>query len=136
MEFNTNGDLKKAGAIILHPTDSQKIALIYRWSIKDRSFPKGHMESGENPLESCLREVKEETGLDVDVIKELPEMRYSNEFAKSIVIYMFLVKAKTEDFKLEHQDDRLEWVDIKDVKDRLSYQNLKDYFDKILPEIL
>ena len=31
-------------------------------------FPKGHMEQGETEIETALREVKEETGLDVTII--------------------------------------------------------------------
>ena len=32
-------------------------------------FPKGHMESGESELETAIRELKEETGVDVKVIQ-------------------------------------------------------------------
>ena len=33
-------------------------------------FPKGHMESGESELETAIRELKEETGVDVKVIQD------------------------------------------------------------------
>ena len=35
----------------------------------DVGFPKGHMESGESELETAIRELKEETGVDVKAIQ-------------------------------------------------------------------
>ena len=35
----------------------------------DIGFPKGHMEPGESELETAIRELKEETGVDVKVIQ-------------------------------------------------------------------
>ena len=55
-------------------------------------FPKGHMEPGETETETALREVKEETGLDVSVRRLIgvytdPDIIYPNgDQAQSIVI--------------------------------------------------
>ena len=40
-------------------------------------FPKGHLESGETPDQAAVREVREETGLDVRVIRSLGATRYA-----------------------------------------------------------
>ena len=48
-----------------------KIVTITRNGIPD--LPKGHIEKGENPEQSALREVEEETGISkLHIIKELP----------------------------------------------------------------
>ena len=44
------------------------------------NLPKGHLEKGESSLEACIRECKEETGIDIyedEYVTELEPMRYS-----------------------------------------------------------
>jgi len=39
-------------------------------------FPKGHLESGERPEDAAVREVREETGLDIRIVRPLGTTRY------------------------------------------------------------
>jgi len=40
------------------------------------SFPKGHGESSEQPLDACIRELKEETGINLKGITPDDELRF------------------------------------------------------------
>ena len=40
-------------------------------------FPKGHLEAGETPEQAAVREVREETGLDIRIIRSLGSTRYA-----------------------------------------------------------
>jgi 8-oxo-dGTP pyrophosphatase MutT (NUDIX family) len=125
--------LEKAGAIVLSAKNKANIALLYRSRESDWSFPKGHIEQGENPMEAMIREIKEETGLDVEVVKELPEHFYTSPNEGEIVNKMFLVVSKDDSkLKTEYEGDKLEWVSLDKVNEKLSYKNLKDYFDLVL----
>jgi 8-oxo-dGTP pyrophosphatase MutT (NUDIX family) len=42
-----------------------------RWQL-----PKGHLETGETPLEAAVREVREETGVTGRIVAELPGVEY------------------------------------------------------------
>jgi 8-oxo-dGTP pyrophosphatase MutT (NUDIX family) len=53
------------------------------------SFPKGHGESGEAPLDACLRELNEETGVDLSGIKPDDELRF-----KAGTYFVFYLKEK------------------------------------------
>jgi ADP-ribose pyrophosphatase YjhB (NUDIX family) len=64
-----NGDLRVGCSAIIFDETRQKVLLTRR---KDNSLwclPGGHMESGESVEECCLREVLEETGLQVRVVR-------------------------------------------------------------------
>jgi mutator protein MutT len=54
-------------------------------------FPGGGIEPGEDPLQTAIREVKEETNLDVEVLKLLPEVVSNfftdNDFHVLIISY-------------------------------------------------
>lgn len=129
---------EKSGAIILNK-DCNKILLLFRGNrgdFNDWTFPKGHIEENENKLEAMTREVKEETGLDVDIIKVLPNLEYVTDKNEKCIVYFYLVKSKNDLYlKLEHKEDFLEWVYIEDVINKLSYNNLKEYF-KLVKDLI
>jgi 8-oxo-dGTP pyrophosphatase MutT (NUDIX family) len=69
-----------AGFVIFRRTqDGIKYLLLYKrgqyWN-----FPKGHFELGENSLDTALRETKEETGIDKNDMRILPEFRAYEKF--------------------------------------------------------
>lgn len=64
-EFSAGGVLLKDGEVLLikNPSDV--------WT-----FPKGLVESGENPEETAIREVSEETGVKGKIVAPIGEIRY------------------------------------------------------------
>ena len=57
---------KSCGAIVFTQENGVRQYVIIRETYESAyGFPKGHMEAGETERETALREVKEETGLDV-----------------------------------------------------------------------
>lgn len=122
----------KAGAIILSSVDKNKIAILYSSKQNDYSFPKGHVESGENVMQTMLREVKEETGLDIKIIQTLPDINYITPSGEAVLIKMFLVESEDDSkLKPEFDKDNVEWVPINAVAEKLSYNNLKEYFNSV-----
>lgn len=126
---NSSVPLEKAGAIILNK-DGTRVVLLYRGNHRDWSFPKGHIELGEDPFGAMLREIKEETGVTGKVISPLPAMEYLNSKGAEVRLYMYLLRAETEQLIEEHEGDKLEWVDMDKVVGKLTHQNLKDYFSQ------
>ena len=60
--------IKSCGFVAYKQIGNEKYYLIIKSLNGDVGFPKGHMESGESELETAIRELKEETGVDVKVI--------------------------------------------------------------------
>ena len=54
-----------ASALIV---DNNKVLLVYHNKLDVWLYPGGHVEDDENPDETLFREVKEETGLEIEVI--------------------------------------------------------------------
>jgi len=57
-------DETSAGGVVFRLDAGRPSYLLIRDSYKNWGFPKGHIETGEQPETAALREVKEETGLD------------------------------------------------------------------------
>lgn len=128
----TTKPVQKAGAIILSNADENKIALLYRGKHNDWSFPKGHIEDGENATDAMIREIKEETGLSVKILRELPEQNYLHRDGKTVSIKMFLVQSEDDNIlRPEFETDSIKWVSLDDVISVLTHDNLKEYFEKI-----
>ncbi len=124
---------EKAGAIILSNKDKNNVALLHRSKQDDWSFPKGHVDPGENSTETMLREIKEETGLSVSILQTLPDLEYIHSSGKKISTKMFLVQSEDDSLlKIEFEGDEIQWVQCSNVINKLSYDNLKDYFEKTL----
>lgn len=82
------------------------------------SFPKGHQEAGETDIETALRETKEETGLDVEILDYEPiktgHLIHGGTVYKEILL--FLAKPLNEDLVLQDGEvEKAEWVQVEDV---------------------
>lgn len=117
---------KSAGAIVYHrsrPVEFLLIAAGY-WE-----FPKGRIDADESEVEAALREVHEETGLDVrlqDGFRRETSYVYRRHrdgaLVKKQVVY-FLGEATTRDVRLssEHQDKV--WLPFEDALARLRHES-------------
>ena len=124
---------KSCGAIIIN---DGKVLLIHQnndvWG-----FPKGHGEGNETEVETAIREVKEETNLDIEIDSS---KRYSihylvKENVPKEVIY-FLAKP-IGNINLIKQDSEIKeayFEDIDKVIDVLTHDNLKDMWKQVLEE--
>jgi len=124
----------KAGAIIIRENNGSLETLLEyrgRHDLCDWTFPKGGIEAGETPEETAKREIMEETGLEVEIIKPLPDTFYHNTHDGEVKVYMFLARPSGGELKPEYEGDEVEWIPLDKVLDILSYQNLKDYFTKV-----
>lgn len=92
------------------------------------SFPKGHVERGEAEIQTALREVKEETGLDISLLEGF---RYSVEYfprpnVKKQVVY-FLGEASPGRYKIQEEEiSEIVWADLEKAYHMVSFRNDKN----------
>lgn len=135
--INNDGLLMKGGGIVIKQEDGKKyILMVYRAQYNDWSFPKGHTEHGETIQQTVIREIKEECGIESEIVKELTPNKYFNtESNEETICHMYLLKPKILQVMPETGGDKVEWVELNEVCDRITHPNLKAYFKKIVKEI-
>lgn len=120
---------KSCGAVIV--TRDNKFILIKHLA-GHWDFPKGHMEDGESEEQTALREVKEETGLDIKLIEGFREVIHYNikeEINKEVVF--FLGEAKDNEVKIqveEIQDFAI--LSYDEALDIITYKNNREVLNK------
>ncbi len=95
------------GALIVNNEGRILLVKSYKWFDK-YTLPGGHIEVGETMVDAVKREVKEEVGLDVDVVDMLlmQEAIFVAEFyeKKHFIFVDFYCKSKDEQVKLDQKE--------------------------------
>lgn len=118
---------KSCGAVVY----KKKKDTIYYLLIKNRSknigFPKGHVEENENEIDTALREIFEETNINVNIDKHF-RIAYNyniNFFIKKQAVY-FLAQMINEDIKIpDNEILSYHFVSYTDAMALLTYPNEK-----------
>lgn len=117
---------KSCGAIVIYRSGSRyKILLVRNHNGRNYSFPKGHVEKGETEQQTAIREVKEETGLDIEIIdsfREVADYCPFGKIRKRVVFFM----AQTMSDKVHIQEEEIDsyiWVDLEEAHHRCTYDN-------------
>lgn len=124
---------KSCGAIVYRKHHGNtEILLIKHINSGHWSFPKGHVEPGESEVETALREIKEETAIDVMIDPTFRETvtYFPRKDTQKVVVY-FIAKAKNFEYiPQEEEIAEIRWVDIGHAIQMLTYENDKTIVNK------
>ena len=67
------------------------------------ALPGGFIESGEDPQDACLRELKEETGLEGEIIRLIGIYTYRSKIYGSLLVIGYEVTIKEEGFRINDE---------------------------------
>lgn len=116
------------GAVVYKKEKDEIYVLIEHMALGHISLPKGHIEEGETPYECALREIKEETNLDVDLDTTFSyTITYSpkEDVSKDVTFYLATVKNEELIPQLSEVTS-LEWMEIKKAIEAVTFQTDKD----------
>jgi 8-oxo-dGTP pyrophosphatase MutT (NUDIX family)/phosphohistidine phosphatase SixA len=117
-------EIRAAGAVLWRPAGrGTQVALIHRPKYDDWSLPKGKLDAGEHALQAAVREVAEETGMEVTLGLHFPPVRYLVDGQPKVVDYWAAQVAASAAFVPNHEVDRLDWVALSQADGRLSYDH-------------
>lgn len=118
---------KSCGAIIIHKSgeNNYKVLLVKNHNGRYWSFPKGHVEKGETEEQTAIREIKEETGLDVEIVDSFREVSDYCPFGriKKRVVFFMAQTFSTNVVVQKEEIDSYIWVDLYDVHNKCTYDN-------------
>ncbi len=124
---------KSCGAIVFfRAPDEVKVLLVKNKNGRYWSFPKGHVELGENERQTAVREIKEETDLDVKIhpgFRETSDYCPFGKVRKRVVF--FLAESYTDKVHIQESEiDYFIWVNFKQAREMCCYDNDLRVIDK------
>ncbi len=125
------------GAVVYQKNKDQVLVLLERMVQGHISLPKGHIEEGETPVECAVREIKEETNLDVDIdtsFSHTISYQPGTNIKKDVTFFLATPKSQILLPQLKEVSS-LEWVDGKKAIDLLTFKSDKDTLSLALKAI-
>ncbi len=127
---------KSAGAVIFKKENNKINYLFLEYEHKSEylGFPRGGIEDGESEKQAAEREVKEETGLDVEFIDGFKETvhwfyrRDGETVSKRLVL--FLAEAKSDRVLISSEHVGYKWMTFEKAIDALSFENSRKVLRK------
>ena len=103
-----------------------EVLLVHRPGYDDWSLPKGKAEPGESLEETALREVQEETGLDVEIGPEVATVTYTDQRGRlKCVRYWAMRPVGPEEpgrpFVPNREIDDIRWAPLDEARLHLTY---------------
>ncbi|WP_427867259.1 bis(5'-nucleosyl)-tetraphosphatase [Mycoplasmopsis arginini] len=129
---------KSCGAVVLRNKGSKAEVLLVQQRAGHWTFPKGHVEGNETEIETALREVKEETNLDVDIIegfREITSYSFINKDRENVNknVIFFLATPKNDDKKNRPGEiEVVDWFSIDKAREQITHDANREVLEKAL----
>jgi len=101
------------------------------------ALPKGHIEAGETGAQAAEREVREEAGIQGELVEKLGDVRYwyardGQRVLKVVSFFLFRYRSgSVRDYQVEEVDSA-EWVPLADAPSLLAYQGEREIAEAAL----
>jgi 8-oxo-dGTP pyrophosphatase MutT (NUDIX family)/phosphohistidine phosphatase SixA len=134
--MSDGAEMLAAGAVVSRK--GPEVLLVHRPKYDDWSFPKGKLDPGEHPTTAAVREVAEETGLDIRLGPPLTSQRYDvgNGRAVNKRVYYWAGRAVSGDdvssYQPNEEIDEVSWVHVDKAAKRLTYRRDRETLDEFL----
>ena len=99
------------------------------------ALPKGHPDGDETPLQAAAREVREETGVDTELIEELGEVQYTyerggDEVSKRVVFFLF--RYSGGELAHDHEIEAVRWMPLEEAAHALTHEGEREMIRRAL----
>jgi len=133
MPMKTRSEFSAGGVVVQDGPEGAEVALAARRTRKGDlawGLPKGVVEPGEQPEQTALREVQEETGLHAEIIRPLGDISYwfvwDGERVRKKVAF-FLMRAVGGDTSLhDHEMEEIRWFPLAQAVKKATYPSERD----------
>lgn len=125
---------KSCGAVVVKKDNDEIKFLIIKQHDNHWGFPKGHVEDGETEEQTAVREIKEETNIDVEIDNSFRKVIIYSPKPDVIKDVVFFIGRPISDNLVIDPSELIDakWVNAKDARDYFAYQDTIDVYEEAL----
>src|SRR4051794_126718 len=103
------------------------------------ALPKGHPDPGESAEEAALREVREEAGVEAEVVEKLGDVEYwyqrsGRRIPKQVSFFLLRYRAGALDDH-DHEVEHAEWMALEDARGALTHAGEREMAARALARV-
>jgi 8-oxo-dGTP pyrophosphatase MutT (NUDIX family) len=102
-------------------------------------LPKGHPDGDESPEQAATREIREEAGVEAELLEELGDVEYRYErkgrpIRKVVRFFLFAYRSGSLDDH-DHEIERAQWMQLADAAQQLTYAGEREMVSRALSRV-
>ena len=138
-QLETTDVVRAAGGSVVRrvPGDELTVAVVWRKSRGDWTFPKGKLDLGETYERAACREVEEEIGMRCMVARFVGTTEYLHRKGRPKVVAYFLMTELSGEFVPNEEIDELRWCTVDEAERLLTWDRARELLARAaqLPEL-
>jgi 8-oxo-dGTP pyrophosphatase MutT (NUDIX family) len=119
-----------AGGVVVRRMRGRPFVAVVRVRDDVLALPKGHPDPGEAAADAAGREVREETGLEAELVEKLDDIRYwyvrGGERVMKIVSFFLFRYRRGSVADHDHEVEEALWIPLDEAPDRLAYKGERE----------
>ncbi|MDP9340955.1 MAG: NUDIX hydrolase [Actinomycetota bacterium] len=135
--MRTRAEVSAGGVVFRDGPEGPEVVLASRRTKRGDlawGLPKGQIEPDERPEETAVREVREETGIDADIERDLGEISYFYVWDGARVrkrVRFFLMRATGGDVsRHDHEMEEVRWIPFREALRMASYGSEREILER------
>jgi 8-oxo-dGTP pyrophosphatase MutT (NUDIX family) len=119
-----------AGGVVVRQMRGRTFVAVVRVRDEVLALPKGHPDGKESAAEAAQREVREETGLEAELVERLGDVKYwyvrdGERVMKIVAFFLFRYRSGSVE-NHDHEVEEALWVPLDEAPSRLAYKGERE----------
>jgi 8-oxo-dGTP pyrophosphatase MutT (NUDIX family) len=129
-----------AGGVVVRGMEGRPFVVVVRVRDDVLALPKGHPDGRESAAAAARREVREETGVEADLVEKLGDIRYwyargGARVMKVVSFFLFRYRSGSV-ADHDHEVEEALWIPLEEAPDRLAYKGEREMAESAMSRLV